>query len=258
MPEYAPGTPSWVELSTPDADASAAFYGAVMGWEATEAGPEQETGGYRMFQQDGKNVGGLMRHMRAGQPTVWATYVSVADADETADKVKAAGGSVALEPMDVLDIGRMAFFADPTGAVFGVWQPKTFTGADLVNEPNSLCWNEVLTRDAEADEAFYPAVFDWVAGRPQFDNAPEGYTVWELDGKPVGGMMQITDEYFPPEVPSHWSVCFAVADCDATVAKARELGATLTMEPMDTPIGRFAGLIDPQGASFTVMQAPAG
>jgi predicted enzyme related to lactoylglutathione lyase len=131
MPEYPPGTPSWVELSSPDADASAKFYGDLMGWKATDPGPAEETGGYRMFQQDGQNVGGLMAHMQEGQPTAWATYVSVADADETADKVKAAGGSVMVEPMDVMDIGRMAFFADPTGAVFGVWQPKTFTGAAI-------------------------------------------------------------------------------------------------------------------------------
>lgn len=117
MPEYAPGTPSWVDLSSPDPDASAAFYGELMGWKATEPGPAEETGGYRMFQQDGQNVGGLMGHMQEGQPTAWATYVSVTDADETADKVKAAGGSVVVEPMDVMDIGRMAFFADPTGAV---------------------------------------------------------------------------------------------------------------------------------------------
>lgn len=257
MPEYAPGTPSWVELSTPDADASAAFYREVMNWSASEPGPA-ESGGYRMFQQDGKNVAGLMGHMQEGQPTAWATYVSVADADETAQRVKAAGGSAIVEPMDVMDIGRMAVFADPTGAVFGVWQPKTFAGADLVNEPNSLCWNEVLTRDAEAGRAFYPAVFGWTAGRPDFDGAPETYVVWEIDGRPVGGMMAMTDEWFPPEVPSHWSVCFAVADCDAIVAAARELGATITFEPTDMAIGRFANIVDPQGAAFSVMQpAPA-
>jgi predicted enzyme related to lactoylglutathione lyase len=259
MPEYAPGTPSWVELSSPDTDASAAFYRDVMGWSATEPGPVEETGGYRMFQLNGQNVGGLMGHMQEGQPTAWATYISVADADQTADQVKAAGGSVMVEPMDVMDIGRMAFFVDPTGAVFGIWQPKSFGGADVVNEPGSLCWNEVLTRDADTDKAFYPAVFGWDAGRPQFEGAPDTYTVWELGGKPVGGMMQMNDEYFPPEVPPHWSVCFAVSDCDATVAKARELGATVAQEPMDMPIGRFAGLIDPQGAPFAIMQmTPSG
>jgi predicted enzyme related to lactoylglutathione lyase len=226
-----------------------------MNWSATEPGGP-ETGGYRMFQQEGHNIAGLMGHMQEGQPTAWATYISVADADETAEKVKAAGGKVALEPMDVLEIGRMAFFTDPTGAVFGVWQPKTFAGADIVNEPNSLCWNEVFTRDADANKAFYPAVFGWVPGRAEFEGAPESYTIWELGGKRVGGMMQMSDEEFPSEVPPHWGVCFAVADCDATVAKARELGARITVEPVDMPIGRFAGLIDPQGASFTVMQFP--
>ena len=257
MPDYAPGTPSWVELSSPDADASAAFYRELMNWSATEPGPV-ESGGYRMFQQDGQNIAGLMGHMQEGQPTAWMTYISVTDADETAGKVKASGGSVIVEPMDVMDIGRMAVFADPAGAVFGIWQPKTFTGADLVNEPGSLCWNEVLTRDADTGKSFYASVFGWTAGRPQFEGAPASYTVWELDGKGVGGMMQMTDEYFPAELPSHWGVCFAVADCDAVVAKAQELGATVTNGPMDMPIGRFAGFIDPQGASFTVMQPAQG
>jgi uncharacterized protein len=257
MPEYAPGTPSWVELSTQDTDAAAEFYRGLMGWSATEPGPADQTGGYRMFQQGEQNVGGLMGLMQEGQPTAWATYVSVADADATAAKVTAAGGTVLVAPMDVMDIGRMAFFTDPAGAVFGVWQPKSFTGADLVNEPNSLCWNEVLTRDPDAAKAFYPAVFGWAAARPSFEGAPESYTVWELAGKPVGGMMQMNEEFFGAEVPPHWVVCFAVADCNGTVAKARELGGTVMVEPMDMPLGRFAGLIDPQGASFTVMQPAA-
>jgi uncharacterized protein len=254
MPEYAPGTPSWVDLSSADPNASAAFYGELMGWSATETGPADETGGYRMFQYDGKNVSGVMGHMQEGQPTAWTTYISVTDADETASKVRDAGGSVIVEPMDVLDIGRMAVFSDPTGAVFGIWQPKSFKGAELVNEPGSLCWNEVLTRDADTDKPFYQQVFGWTAGRPQFEGAPDTYTVWEVDGRPVGGMMQMSDEYFPAEVPPHWSVCFAVEDADATVAKARELGATIANGPMDMPIGRFAGIIDPQGASFAIMQ----
>jgi uncharacterized protein len=257
MPDYAPGTPSWVELSTPNVDASAAFYRELMGWNAVEPGPAEETGGYRIFQQNGDGVAGLMQHMQEGQPTAWLTYISVADADATTDKVKAAGGSVIIEPMDVMDIGRMAVFTDPTGAAFGIWQPKSFAGADLVNEPNSLCWNEVRTRNADADKAFYPAVFDWTASRPSFEGAPDTYTVWELGGKPVGGMMAMADEFFPAEIPPHWDSCFAVADCDATVAKARELGATVTAGPMDMPIGRFAQLIDPQGASFSVMQMTA-
>jgi predicted enzyme related to lactoylglutathione lyase len=256
MPEYAPGTPSWLELSAADPDAAATFYGELMGWEASEPGPA-ESGGYRMFKQGEANIAGLMGHMGEGQPTAWLMYVSVADAQETAAKVKAAGGTAIVEPMDVMDLGRMAVFADPTGAVFGIWQPKAFAGADLVNEPHSFVWSEVLTRDIERDKQFYRAVFGWEAGKPQFEGGPESYTVWELDGKPVGGMMEMTSERFPPEIPPHWGVCFAVADCDGVVEKARARGAMVHTEPVDMPIGRFAGMIDPQGAAFTVMQ-PAG
>jgi len=256
MPEYAPGTPSWVELSSPDPDASAAFYREVLGWSPTEPGAP-ETGGYRMFQSGGKNVAGLMGHMQEGQPTAWMTYISVADADETAERVGAAGGNVIVAPMDVMDLGRMAVFADPTGAAFGVWQPKAFAGADLVNEPVSLTWNEVHTRDTDADKAFYGSVFGWAAGKPSFAGAPDTYTVWQLDGRNVGGMMEMVEGMFPPDTPPHWSVCFAVADADATVAKAGECGGTVVAEPVDMPIGRFAALIDPQGAWFTIMQPAA-
>src|SRR3954470_404646 len=256
MPDYAPGTPSWVELSTPDPDASAAFYGDVLGWGATEPG-DPETGGYRMFQSGEANVAGLMGHMQEGQPTAWASYVSVSDAEETAQKVQGAGGSVMVAPMDVMDLGRMAVFVDPTGAVFGVWQPQEFAGDDLVNEPVSLMWNEIHTPDTDAEVAFYRSVFGWDAGKPTFEGAPDTYTIWSLGEHNVGGMMEMVEGMFPPGTPPHWSVCFAVADADDTVAKARAHGGTIVAEPMDMPIGRFAAIVDPQGAAFTIMQ-PAG
>ena len=195
--------------------------------------------------------------MQEGQPTAWSTYVSVADADETAAKVKAAGGTVVVEPMDVMDIGRMAFFADPTGAVFGIWQPKTLHR----RRPRQRAGLLVLERGAHPRRRRGQGVLLGgvrLEGRPPaFEGAPATYTVWEIEGKQIGGMMQMTDDYFPAEIPRTGASCFAVADCDATVAKARELGATITNEPMDMPIGRFAGMVDPQGAAFTVMQ-PAG
>jgi predicted enzyme related to lactoylglutathione lyase len=256
MPEYAPGTPSWVELSSPDPDASAAFYSGALGWSASEPGAP-ETGGYRMFQSEGKNVAGLMGHMQEGQPTAWMTYIAVADAEQTAERAQTAGGTLVMGPIDVMDLGRMAVLADPTGAVFGIWQAKAFAGADLVNEPVSLVWNEVHTSDTEADKAFYSSVFGWSAGRPSFEGAPDSYTVWQLDGRNVAGMMQMVEGMFPPGTPPHWSVCFAVADADATVASAREHGGTVVAEPVDMPIGRFAAIIDPQGAWFTIMQPVA-
>jgi uncharacterized protein len=251
MPEYAPGTPSWVELGSPDPDASVRFYGELFGWDATEPGPVEETGGYRTFTQDGKSVAGLMGLMQENQPPFWSTYVSVADADETVERARANGGTIHVEPMDVLDIGRMAFFADPTGGFIGVWQSKTFAGADLVNVPNSLCWNELYTRDPEGAKAFYGEVFGWEPGSPPFEGAGD-YVVWNVDGNGVGGMMPMGD-MFTAEVPPHWAVTFAVADTDATVAKALELGGSATSPPTDIPIGRYAGLRDTHGVPFNII-----
>lgn len=250
MSKYAPGTPCWVDLASPHVDASVDFYGKLMGWTTTE--PSLEAGGYRRFQQGAADIAGVMPQMQPGQPTTWATYVSVVDADQTAAKVAAAGGTTLLPPMDRTDHGRVAVFSDPTGAVFGIWQAKSFPGASLVNAPNSLCWNEIRTRDPERVTSFYTDVFGWTAGPPPFEGP--GYTTWDLDGQTVGGMMAMTADLFPAEIPPHWSVCFAVADCDAIVSRATELGAQVVAPAMDMPIGRFAGFVDPQGAAFTVMQ----
>jgi predicted enzyme related to lactoylglutathione lyase len=250
MPDYAPGTPIWVELNTPDADAAASFYSELFGWNAADA--DEDTGGYRMFQQGEASVAGMMPHQEENQPTAWLGYVLVEDADATAEAVQEAGGTTIVEPMDVMEIGRMAFFTDPAGAAFGVWQAKSFTGADKFNEPVSLTWNELATRDPEGAKEFYSAVFGWKAGDgPTGSDDP--YVVWELDGKPVGGMMPMGDN-MPDEMPAYWGVCFAVADADEIVKKAEELDGSVTHPATDMPIGRFAVLSDPQGAAFAIMQ----
>ena len=201
---------------------------------------------------DDKPVAGVMPLMAEGQPPAWSSYVSVAAAGATATAVKEAGGTVLVEPMDVMDLGRMAIFADPTGAVFGVWQAGSFLGAGVVNEPVSLSWNELNTRDPDAEKEFYRAVFGWSA---EDSKMPDGttYTMWHRDGDAlVGGMLDMRGRV-PDEVPPHWMVYFAVADCDATVEKVKELGGQLAFGPMDVPVGRFAGVSDPHGAHFAVI-----
>lgn len=253
MPEYPHGTPSWVQLSTPDPEASAKFYGDLFGWATESAGGREQNRGYWIFTDGGKPVGGLMPTMQAGQPTAWATYISIDDLDTTAASIASAGGHVTDEPCDVMDLGRMAFFADPGGAVFGAWQAKDFAGAEMTNKPVSLCWNELLTRDKPAALRFYPQAFGWRASSPDYD--PDGqYTIWERpDGAAVAGMMAM-GPMFPPEITAYWSVCFAVADTDAVATTAVALGAKVPLSPTDRPIGRFAGFIDPFGAAFTVME----
>jgi predicted enzyme related to lactoylglutathione lyase len=262
MPEivtYKPGTPSWVDFGSPDLEASVEFYGGLFGWDVPEPENAEQTGGYRQAMKGGRPAGGMMPLMQEGQPPAWTTYVSVEDADSTAEKVKQAGGQVFAEPMDVMDLGRMAIFADPTGAVFGIWQAGNFSGAELVNEPNTYSWNELNTRDPDAAKAFYAAVFGW--GVREMDMGEAGtYTMWRLpdadeDDDSIGGMLDMRGRV-PDEVPSHWLTYFTIEDRDATVGKAKEMGAEEIMS-MDMEMGRLAILRDPQGAAFGIFESTA-
>jgi predicted enzyme related to lactoylglutathione lyase len=249
--EYAPGTPSWVDLGTADLDAAAAFYGGLFGWDCVETGTLEETGGYRMFFYKERPAAGLGPQQSPGPP-YWTTYVSVADADETTAKAEAAGATVLAPPMDILDVGRMAVFADPTGAVISIWQPGTHPGAGFVNEPNTLTWNELSTRDTATSLTFYGAVFGWTV-----DDKDGQYYEWQNAGQVVGGMMPMPAA-MPAQVPNHWLAYFAVADTDASVAKAEELGGSVMMPATDLEPGRIAVLTDPQGANFAIITTKPG
>jgi predicted enzyme related to lactoylglutathione lyase len=246
---YPPNTPSWVDLATPDLDTSKAFYGTLFGWDALEGPPE--SGGYTMFQKSGKNVAGGMKIMMEGQPPAWMTYVNVDDADATTDLAKKAGATVFVEPMDVMDVGRMAVFADTTGAAIGLWQPRAHIGADLANEPGAFCWNELQTRDTAAAATFYHEVFGWATRTS--DMGSMTYTEWLRGDDSIGGMMDMPTDV-PAEVPAYWLVYFAVEDCDATTAKANEHGGATLVPPTDIMPGRFSVLMDPTGATFGIIK----
>ena len=248
---YDDGVPSWVDMGSPDLEKSRAFYGGLFGWETPEGPPE--AGGYSVCLLRGKTVAGLGPQMMPDVPPNWMSYVNVSSADDTVAKVSANGGTVFMAPMDVMDVGRMAVFADPLGAVLGIWQPKSHIGAQLANEPGAFCWNELVTTDLDKSKSFYKAVFGWDgadAGPP--DNA-HAYVEWKLGDKSIGGMMPKMPE-MPAEMPPVWGVYFAVADCDASVAKAQELGGSLFMGPTDIEPGRFAVLADNVGAVFNLIQ----
>jgi uncharacterized protein len=251
---YAPGTPCWVELSgTPDVEASEGFYRALFGWEMPEQPNSAQLGGYRRAKLRGRDVAGVSPRMQPGQPTVWATYVSVADAAATVSKVEAAGGEKITDPIDVMGMGTMCVFTDPAGAAFGIWQPGTFAGAELVNEAGAFGWNELGTRDTAAAKAFYSDVFGWGTAEEESERAGT-YTVWKLGEQMVGGMLDMNVLGMPDEVPPHWLVYFTVADTDAAVEKAKSGGGEVRMEPIDIPVGRFAVLADQFGATFAVLQ----
>jgi predicted enzyme related to lactoylglutathione lyase len=249
---YAPGTPCWIDLATPDQDAAAEFYGGLFGWSVEEDENAEETGGYRVATLKDQAVGGVMKLMQEGQPPAWASYVSVEDVDATAAKAREAGGTIMVEPMSVLDYGRMAFVVDPTGAVLGLWQPGRNVGAGIVNEAGAMVWNELNTRDVPAARDFYGAVFGWGFDEREFETGT--YTSIKLGEDTVGGMLDVNGRV-PDEVPNHWLVYFASEDADATVEKAKATGGSVAFGPEDiAEVGRIAVLVDPFGAAFAVIQ----
>jgi predicted enzyme related to lactoylglutathione lyase len=235
--------------------------------------PPDSPGEYYMARLDGKDVAAIGSQPEAAPPqAMWNTYIAVASADETAQKVRDAGGRVIAEPFDIGDAGRMAVCSDPEGAVFCIWEAKEMIGAQLVNDHGTVNFNGLNTRDAEAAKAFYGAVFGWRA----LDLG--GAEMWRLDGygdhleeiqpgtranvKEVGGPEGFEDVVASinpigddqPDTPAHWSVTFAVDDADAIAARATELGGRVVVPPLDAPWVRMTVLADPEGATFIASQ----
>jgi predicted enzyme related to lactoylglutathione lyase len=244
MPEithYEDGVPSWVDIGTPDPAAAVSFYGALFGWESQDMG--EETGHYTIVSKSGKQVAAISGAQDPGPPR-WTTYINVADIDAVAAKAEAAGGKVIVAPMDVMTAGRMAVFSDTTGATVAAWQPRDHLGAQLVNEPGAFIWSELATSDLAKSKAFYSAAFGWGWG------GSDEYAEAQVAGRTVGGVMPRPPD-LPAEMPDSWTVYFGSADVDGDAQKATDAGATVVVEPTDIPdTGRFAVVVDPQGAVF--------
>ena len=267
---YIPGVPCWIDTSQPDPEAAVAFYGGLFGWDFEDAMPPGSAGKYFIARLRGGDVAAVGSQAEGGPPmAVWNTYIWVESADEAASRVQDAGGRVVVEPFDVMEAGRMAVFTDPEGAAFCVWQAKQHKGAQIVNEPSSLNFNGLNTRDAGAAKSFYGSLFGWeplgLQGGAEMWRLP-GYGAFLEKSDPglrermaqsgapkgfedvVATLNPITDDQ--PDVPAHWSVTFAVDDADATAARAVELGGQVVVPPFDAPWVRMTVITDPQGATF--------
>jgi predicted enzyme related to lactoylglutathione lyase len=274
MPErdgYIPGVPCWVDTSQPDPEAAVDFYGNLFGWEFENVLPPESDASYfiaRIGGGDAAAVGSIPEALP--QVATWNTYVWVESADETAAKATEAGGTILMQPFDVMDSGRMAAFTDPEGAMICAWEAKEHRGATVVNEHGALNFNDLNTRDNEGAKAFYGSVFGWttvdVGGGSEMwalpgygdhlerDNpgmrenmaemgAPEGFE------DVVASLNQIPDDQ--PDTPAHWGVTFGADDADAIAAKATELGGEVVVQPFDAPWVRMTIVRDPQGATLT-------
>jgi predicted enzyme related to lactoylglutathione lyase len=277
MPErdgYIAGVPCWIDTNQPDPEAAVEFYGGLFGWELENVMPPESGGKYFIARIRGGDVAAVSSVPEGVPPmAVWNTYVWVDSADETAAKVRDAGGKVMSEPFDVPEAGRMAVFMDPEGAVFCCWQAGQHKGARIVNESGSVNFNGLHTRDPEAAKSFYGAVFGWrtltLDGDQEMWTMP-GYgdhleslnpglrdRMAEMGAQAgfedvVASLTPISDDQ--GDVPPHWDVTFATDDAEATAARAAELGGSVLMPPTDVPWARMTVIRDPQGATFNANQ----
>jgi predicted enzyme related to lactoylglutathione lyase len=242
------GTPCWIDYGAADLEATTAFYSAFLGW--TYTGGDAEYGGYLNAMVGDRLAAGLAPQQDPNDPPRWTTYFATDDAAATTARIKDAGGTVIVGPMEVGPMGTMVIALDPQGNPFGLWQAGTHTGVQVFNEPGSLTWNEAAVDDPEVARAFYGTVFGF-----RFDEIPGagGYATFATGDRPLGGLGG-----HQPGSPKGWTSCFAVSSTDDAVSTIESAGGKVTMAAMDTEFGRFAVLEDPWGAPFSVMQAPAG
>lgn len=255
MGKYPHGLFTWTDIQLPDQEAGKNFYGKVFGWAFTDV-PIDIGGTYSMASSGDKIVAAISsqaeEQQRAGIPPMWNSYITVDDVDKLASQVGDLGGTVIMDPFDVMEDGRMAVIQDPTGGIVSLWQPKSESGqgSEIFNVAGAMTWNELATRDIEAAKAFYSELIGWDFNVTE----SEQMTYHEIrnDGRSNGGMLQM-DERWPAEIPAHWMVYFNVEDCDATVQTIEENGGTVSVPPTAIQVGRFSVVQDPQGGIFTVI-----
>ncbi|MGW6914661.1 VOC family protein [Kitasatospora sp. NPDC054939] len=245
------GTPCWVDLMAKDQQAALDFYRDLLGWQGSP-GPA-EFGGYAVCELNGRAVAGIGPAMAPegmpDPPTVWTSYLASTDAQATQEAIVAAGGTLLVPTMDVGDLGRMLVASDPQGAVFGVWQPGEFFGAQVVNEAGALTWNELHTSDVPAATAFYGEAFGIEI---ELRDGAESYWELRVGGRAVGGVTLLSND--PPGAPAHWLTYFAVDDIDSTTDALVKQGGMVLAPPVELMAGRTAVVADPQGASFAMIQ----
>jgi len=254
-----PGHFSWVDLITTDLDAGARFYADLLELDA-EPSPMSH-GTYVMLKKDGQEVAGAIAMPPGSEgefPPSWVSYILIEDLD-TAQKRCTELGGTNLMAREIEGAGRMAMIQDPSGGAVGLWEADGFKGAGVFNEPGTLTWNELVTRDLEACLPFYGELLGWQwKDMPMHDGSL--YKMCMVGGRPNGGVMEMTSDW-PEHTPPHWAVYLQVEEVDASAARVKELGGQVLKEPWDVPtVGRIAVCQDPQGAVFSLFlpaEAPA-
>jgi hypothetical protein len=247
------GTPTWIDLATPDADAARAFYRAVFGWEYDIAGPE--FGGYttaRLGQRQVAGIGGNTTPDGTTFPVAWGLFFATDTIEADVARAVELGATVLFPAMAVGEFGSMATCLDPGGAAFSFWQAGTHIGAEVTDEPGSATWFELYAPDAKQARDFYAALLG-VTAEPMPGDME--YYFLKRGDEMLAGVMQIDPAWgdFHP----NWAIYFMVADADKAAEIAAGHGGKMLGPIEDTPYGRMAALVDPFGAHFKIIQPPA-
>jgi len=245
--------PAWVDLSSPDPEASRNFYSQLLGWDI-QVNPDPQYGGYAMAEDAGVGLAGIGPKMDPNSPTAWNLYIGTDDAAALAQKVTDNGGKVVAAPFDVGDQGKMAVFQDPSGGFFSAWQASGMRGF-VSHQPGAFDWGELNARNVESVLPFYEKVFGWQERTMQSDPTDASqppYHEFTLEGESILGAWEM-NPMVPENVPTYWQIYFGVEDVDFAASVAERLGAKTMVPPQAMPGGKFAIFSDPQGASFGLL-----
>lgn len=246
------GTPTWVDLLSPDPEASRNFYHAVFGWEYDIGGPE--FGGYTTARIGNRSVAGIGGQMPGAPPTpaFWQLYFASDDLKADVAKAQRLGAKEVYPSMEVGQFGGMASLADPTGAEFNLWKAGTHVGSQVTDELGATAWFELYSPDAKKARDFYTAMLGMTA-----DPMPGGmeYYVLKRGDEMHAGVMQIDPSW--GNLPPFWATYFSVKNADEAVATILKHGGKIQGNIDDSPFGRLAAVVDPHGANFKIIQPPA-
>lgn len=247
------GTPTWIDLATPDMDGARAFYRAVFGWDYDISGPE--FGGYttaRVGPHTAAGIGGNVGSDGTTFPVAWGLYFASDDIEADVARAVELGATVLFPAMTVGEFGRMAACVDPGGAVFSFWQAGMHIGAQVSDEPGSATWYELYAPEAKQARDFYAALLG--ASADPMPGDLEYYVLKHGDTQ-LCGIMQIDPSWgdFHP----NWATYFLVSDTDKAAEVVTSHGGQVLGPIEDTPFGRMAAVTDPFGAHFKIIQPPA-
>ena len=252
-----PGNFAWYELLTSDPPAAEAFYTAVLGWRAADAGMPGMA--YTLMHVGDVPHAGLMAlppEARAvGAGAHWLGYVGVADVDASARHLAEAGGTVHRPPDDIPGVGRFAPVSDPQGAAFVLFRGHGADGPPPIapGTPGTVGWHELHAGEIDAALGFYGPLLGWKKGVTH-DMGPMGiYQEFGRFGHSLGGMYKKPADM---KAPPHWLLYAKVPDLQAAVAAVKAEHGQVLNGPMEVPGGDLVAQIqDPQGAAFALHQA---